>query len=87
MYGTNPNTMECIYKTPCGLCVKYDKTCDKQQGKTSFAEDTQVLSTKLVKMIYDFSRGRIHTDNSSIQEYIKDHLEKECPGIKTWGDD
>lgn len=87
MYGTNPLTMQCVYQTPCGFCTKYEKNCDKKQSNTLSVKDTQVLSTKLVKMIYDFSRGRIHTDNSSIQEYIKDHLEKECPGIKTWGDD
>ena len=30
MYGRDPLTMECVYKTPCGLCVKFDKECDKR---------------------------------------------------------
>ena len=74
-------TNTCTYRTPCGLCIKYDKACDAIS-----TADTKVLSTKLVKMIYDFSRGRISTDTSRILEYIQDHLEKECPDIDTWGD-
>ena len=82
MYGTNNTENICTYRTPCGLCMKYDKDCDVLP-----ATDKKVLSTKLVKMIYDFSRGRIYTDTSRILEYIQDHLEKECPDIDTWGDD
>ena len=88
MYGTNPLTMECVYTTPCGLCVKYDKPCNKKQGNHTKKENTHVLSTKLVSLIYDACCDRIHTDKANIQEYIKDCLEKECPEVKSWkGDD
>lgn len=30
MYGRDPLTMECVYKTPCGWCVKFEKECDKK---------------------------------------------------------
>lgn len=30
MYGLDPLTRQCVYKTPCGLCVKFDKKCDEK---------------------------------------------------------
>lgn len=32
MQGLNPLTMQCTYSTPCGLCTKWDKKCDKKIG-------------------------------------------------------
>lgn len=32
MQGINPITMQCIYSTPCGYCIKWDKKCDKKIG-------------------------------------------------------
>ena len=32
MYGINPLTNECAYKTPCGWCTRLDKECAKNKG-------------------------------------------------------
>ena len=32
MYGINPLTNECAYKTPCGWCARLDKECAEDKG-------------------------------------------------------
>lgn len=51
MYATNPLTNECVYKTPCGWCVRLEKECVKNKVKTNFTkcncyDDGNCLGTK-----------------------------------------
>ena len=42
-------TTNCIYKTPCGWCSKWDKECDKKIHKSTESVDRYSLATVVVK--------------------------------------
>ena len=55
MYGINPLTMECYYRTPCGWCVKWDKKCDKKSGRSYESSE----KTSKVNLWEEWEKGQI----------------------------
>ena len=38
MYGIDPITRQCVYKTPCGWCARLEKECNIERRKKSSEE-------------------------------------------------
>lgn len=62
MYATNPLTNECVYKTPCGWCVRLERECVKNKVKTNFTkcnyyDDGNCLGTKELDPCKEYNCG------------------------------
>lgn len=60
MYGINPLTNECAYKTPCGWCARLDKECTKNK---SYVKDNDYIKNK------EYARNRTKIDFTGCTYY------------------
>lgn len=60
MYGINPLTNECAYKTPCGWCARLNKECTKNKN---YVEKREYVKNK------DYTRNRVKIDFTGCTYY------------------
>lgn len=72
-------TINCIYKTPCGWCSKWDKECDKKINKPTESADD--LSTAIVKKCE--SESDHEWECTLISTHIMHYTCKKCGAYKT----
>ena len=66
MYGINPLTNECAYKTPCGWCARLNKECTKNKNyveKKEYVRDKEYVKNK------DHTRNRVKIDFTGCTYY------------------
>mgnify|MGYP004526402225 FL=1 len=66
MYGINPLTNECAYKTPCGWCARLDKECTKNKG---YAKDNDYIKNKEYAKNKEYIRNKTKIDFTGCTYY------------------